>query len=347
MGYNPYTGQYEEDDPGANLGYVEDLYQKEFGGSIDETQAFLRDNPGDLDRLRAGAFSNEPGQTTLPPSPGPTAPPPPGPGPTPPPGPGPTRPPGPGPLPPVRPPAGGGGGDYSDFLRNYIGRGFQPQQQYGEEVMRLMRLQEGRAAQDAARRAAFEDQLRTTLMDLIRRGQEPVDADAIGNSQEAKSFARVQERAMQRYRAQAAEQRAAQGIGQNQRGEVSGALGSDIQGGQSELAEKIAAFESRLVAEQINNRRQQLMQALQLGAGMLSGEQSNAIRRELAQLDAALQRETFHADLGLRGFLGGGQLSLGLLGAMNQNQQFDETMRFNKGVHDRDWWLRKYDIDMR
>lgn len=338
MGYNNYTGQYEPDE--LDLEGLQNLYQKEFGGTMEEHDEFLRNNQGDIDRLRAGALSNEPGP--LPPGglDQPTYPRPPQASPAPAQTPNPN--PNPAPLPTVRPPSGQSD-DIVRQLRDLLSQRYQPQQQYGDEVVRLMRSQEERATADAARRAAFEDQLRSTLMDLIRRGQEPVDANAIGNSQEAKSFARVQERALERYRAQAAEQRAAQGIGQNQQGEVSGALGSDIQGGQSELAEKIAAFESRLVADQINQRRQQLMQALQMGAGMLSGEQSNAIRRELAQLDAALQRETFHADLGLRGFLGGGQLSLGLLGSLNQNQQFYDRMGYDYDVMGNENVWRPYD----
>ena len=235
-----------------------------------------------------------------------------------------------------------------DQLMGRLTQQYQPQQQYGAEVMRLMQAQEARAAQEAQRRAAQEDQFRTTLMEMIKRGQEPIDYNAAMNTPEAKGFARVQERAQERYRAQAAEQRAAQGLGQNQFGEVSGALGSDIQQGETEVAENIAGFQSKLIADQINRRRAELMQALQLGAGMLSGEQSNDLRRELSQLDAALQRESFQADLGLRGQLGGGQLSLGLLdslmgndryyaGLNQQGGQFDrglaaEMERFNRGL---------------
>lgn len=160
------------------------------------------------------------------------------------------------------------------------------------------------------RQQGFEDQLRATLLDLMRRGQEPLDPDAAANAPEAKAFQRVRERALQRFRAKQAEQRAAQGLGQNQFGEVSGALGSDIQSGEADVSEQIAGFQSRLIAEQINRRRGELMQALQTGAGLLSGDQQNSIRRELAQLDALLRRET-----------------LGV-----QNQQFQDRLGFDIGT---------------
>lgn len=74
------------------------------------------------------------------------------------------------------------------------------------------------------------------------------------------------------------------------------------------------------------------MQALQLGAGMMSSEQQNAIRRELSQLDASLRRELAKEDLGLRSFLGGGQLSLGLLSALQSNDQFYDRLGADVGI---------------
>lgn len=335
---------YREDESGEiDQQAVDDYFRSQTGGSQAEAARFLNDNPGDVERLYApqsggaSVFADvhdreEPSQGPQPSQPPPGQPPPPTSG---------TQPitPRP-PLQPVPFPAvGGGGGQYNDTQQRLIDtltrrfeQGYQPQPavtQQGNEVVRLLQAQEARAAQEAAQRRAFEEQLRTVLMDLIRKGQEPISTE---QTPEAKAFGRVKERALQRYRAQQAEQRAAQGIGQTQQGEVSGALASDIQGGEAQLAEQIAAFESRLVADQINRRREQLMQALQLGAGMMSSEQQNAIRRELAQLDASLRRELAKEDLGLRSFLGGGQLSLGLLSALQSNDQFYDRLGADVGI---------------
>lgn len=197
-----------------------------------------------------------------------------------------------------------------------------PRQEVPSELLQLMQ-------QNDARRRSFEDTVRQQVLGLLQAGQRPIDADT---SPEARAFRRISERQLAMNRAQQAEQRAARGVGAVGGGEVSGALESDIATGQSQLAERLQAFESQLVSQQLRERRQQLMDALRLGAGILSRDQSDALQRELATIDAQLRRELGFADIGLRGFLGGGQLSLGLIQTLLNNQLGYDRLGFDIGA---------------
>jgi hypothetical protein len=182
---------------------------------------------------------------------------------------------------------------------------------------------------DATR--AFEDAIRNQILGLIQSSQQPVNADEINASPEARAYRRISEREMQGQRARMAEQLAARGQGQNQFGEQGGALQSGIQGGGEQLAERMQAMESQMVAKELMGRRQQLMDALRLGAGILSQDEQGQLQRELAALDNQLRRELGFADINLRGQLGGGQLSLGLLQTLLGNQQFYDKLGFDVG----------------
>ena len=202
-----------------------------------------------------------------------------------------------------------------------------------------MQQQQAQAAAEQQRKAAYEDAIRQQILGIMNQNQ-GLDINNPGSDPASKAFATIQQRAADKFRADQAEQRAAQGIGQNQQGEVSGALAGDIGGAQSTLAENIAGFQSRMVVDQINQRRAQLMQALQIGAGLLGQDQQTAIQRELAQLDAALKQNLGAADIGLRSFQTQGNLSLGLLQSLMQNQQYYDRLGYDIGRDEQDFDLR-------
>ena len=229
------------------------------------------------------------------------------------------------PLPPVR--GQPQGQPNQDILAQLMSR-LQPQQfqtpAIPPEIIALLQQQD-------ARRQSFEEAIRSQVLGLLQSNQQPINADEITNTPENRAFQRVQERALQRFRAEQAEGRASRGVGANQAGEISGPLQSDITGGQEAVAERMQAFESQLVSRELQNRRTQLMQALQIGAGILNQDQQQQIQKELANIDAQLRRELGQADIGLRGFLGGGQLSLGLLQTLLGNQQFYDRLGYDVG----------------
>lgn len=59
------------------------------------------------------------------------------------------------------------------------------------------------------------------------------------------------------------------------------------------LGQASGAFEAQLMGQEVAARRDEIAQALQLMAGRLTAEQSMALERELAMLDAMLRREGF------------------------------------------------------
>ena len=196
---------------------------------------------------------------------------------------------------------------------------------------------QARMVAEQQRKQSYEDAIRQQILGIMGQNQGPFDAE---NDPASKAFTRVQQRAADKFRADQAEQRSVQGLGQNQQGEVSGALGADIGGAQSTLAENIASFQSKMIVDQINQRRQQLMQALQIGAGLLSQDQQVSIQRELATMDNALRQNMAQADIGLRQYGQQGQLSLGMLQALMGNQHFYDRLGYDIGRDEQEFNLR-------
>lgn len=117
---------------------------------------------------------------------------------------------------------------------------------------------------------------------------------------------------------------------------MSGGFESQLLGAQQGANAQQAQYEGNLLAnaqqEQGLNDRAAMAQA----AGLLSGNAGIAEQQQLAELDAALRREGLaqqgqlgNADLALRGELGRGQLNLGLLSALLQNEQFGQSLGQN------------------
>lgn len=129
--------------------------------------------------------------------------------------------------------------------------------------------------------------VRSGLQQLIARGREPIDME---RSPEAEAYRRVQQRELMENRAQLAE--SAGRTGQiSGRGEMGGGVQGEIAQGQEGLAERMQAMQSQLVGRELQSRRDQLMSALQMGSGVMGRDQEGVLRRELAALDATLQRE--------------------------------------------------------
>lgn len=207
---------------------------------------------------------------------------------------------------------------------------------------------------------AFRDSLLKMLSD---NQKDPSLADpALKGQMDAYSLA--QTRARDRARSAMAERAAQQGGA----GVDSGAFNNDLAGLFQAQGEAEGQFGAGLVGQELQNRRNQLMQAATLAGNQMSQEDSRALQRELADLDAKIRREgmaqqggqfdrslaeqarqsgvdaelkrlgiTTQADLGgrdvaLRGELGRGQLNLGLLSALLQNQQFGQRLGADVGM---------------
>ncbi len=120
-------------------------------------------------------------------------------------------------------------------------------------------------------------------------------------------------------RAALAERMTAEGLGS------SGAMDAGIERGNQNTADATAGYGARLVGEEVKARRTEVMQALQLAMQLGATEEENALRRELAQLDAQLRTSALDVSKGL----GQGQLNLGLLNSLFGKQGQDDTLGFN------------------
>lgn len=114
------------------------------------------------------------------------------------------------------------------------------------------------------------------------------------------------QRGQEQTRARLAEHYGAQGYG------GSGAMDSMIASALENEGQSNAAFEAQLVNQKLQERRQQIMDSLKMGVGLLSEDQRNALQMALSQIDAALRNR---------------QMDL-------QNQQFNDNLGFQIGQWD-------------
>jgi len=125
-------------------------------------------------------------------------------------------------------------------------------------------------------------------------------------------FAAQQERARRLSESEAAERLSAKRLGSSGVMDVERRMASERAG------EASGAFESQLVLREIDARRQEIQQAIQSLQGIISQDQMMALQRELANLNAALDRERLASSTGL----GYAQLA-------QQASQFGDTMGLN------------------
>ncbi len=181
---------------------------------------------------------------------------------------------------------------------------------------------------------AFQDAFRTSLMGLMT--QDPYDPAAIQKQIQpaVNAYGQQQSRVTDDERAALQERLAQQGL------TSSGASDTGTAQIYEQAATDRAGFASKLAISQMQARQQQLMQALQLGAGVLTDDQKNMLTKELGDIDAALrgraidvQSSLGQGSLSNQLTLGQGQLSLGLLEALLGNQQANNTLGFNIGAY--------------
>lgn len=124
----------------------------------------------------------------------------------------------------------------------------------------------------------------------------------------------------------------------------SGAFGTGVQQGFEKMGQQQAGFESQLVGQKLTERKAQLMQALGMGAEMMSNDQKIEIQRQLADIDAAVRREGYATQSSIAGQedstrrqLGIGGLNLGFIEAMLQNGQANNRLGFDIGDAEARW----------
>lgn len=166
-----------------------------------------------------------------------------------------------------------------------------------------------------------QDVLRNTLLNRATQST-TVDRNDPNFRQQADAFAAASERARRNTIADQAESFTTQNLG-----------GSGAQDVRARMANESAQqqqgqFEAQLVSRELQNKRDEIREALSSMQGLLSDDQKNALQRELAELDAQLRR----AAIASSEKLGFADIGLRRDGLRQNNDQFNKTLGFNIGT---------------
>jgi hypothetical protein len=161
--------------------------------------------------------------------------------------------------------------------------------------------------------------LRDALLALMKRSQpgaiDPTTDPNLGP--QSRAYAAARERSAGKERAATAERAAFTGL--NSGGQGSGAFNSGLQGIQENAGRDIASNDAGLVGQEVQARRADLMNALQLANAIGARDQSASIQQQLAQLDNTYR----YAQLGQQNNQFYSQLQ-------QQQNQFNDNYGLNK-----------------
>lgn len=136
---------------------------------------------------------------------------------------------------------------------------------------------------------------------LLARGEAPVNADDANIAGPTNAYRAQVDTAQRRSRAMLAERATAEGL--NSGGEGSGYFDSALQGQMEQGGKDTASFQANLMINEIQARRQDVVNALQFA----QGEEKMALEKQLAMMDDEIRR----------------------LSLSQQNSQFYDTMGYN------------------
>jgi hypothetical protein len=131
--------------------------------------------------------------------------------------------------------------------------------------------------------------------------------------------------------------------------EQAGPLASGALRGQERMlgeraGQAVGGFEADLVGRELQNRRDEIRQAMEQYGGVLDADQQRQLSRELATLDAQLkqmgissQEGLGYAELGLKEKLGTAGLNIDLMRLLQQGQQFGDDLGFRVGDREAYW----------
>ena len=185
-------------------------------------------------------------------------------------------------------------------------------------------------AEQETTNAHFQSQIRDTLLKLLNDGQQVPTAQDPMLSPAISAYNAGQNKASARLINQNAEAFGAAGL------ESSGARDAADRNVIEQQGLNEGTFASNAVLNELQARRSQVMAALQAAAAINDQDTSRRLQEQLAQLNAAVQREGLanqmklgESDIKLREKLGMGNLNLGLAGLAQQGRQFNDSLGFN------------------
>lgn len=208
-----------------------------------------------------------------------------------------------------RTPEGPGGGGVDQRrdpgpAPNPGGMAFPPEiaQFYAAQTAAIQRQQE----EDARIKATMRDQ----LLRLMDQGSQPMTD--IGADPAAAAYRTGRRREAGKDREALAERAAFLGL--NPGGQGSGSFETGIQGLNEDASEDIAGYEANRAVDELTQRRNMMMQALQMANALGARTEATSLQRELAMIDTQIKQQ---------------QLGFQYAGLNQQQGQFEDSMGFN------------------
>jgi hypothetical protein len=169
----------------------------------------------------------------------------------------------------------------------------------------------------------IQSQYQTSLLDLINKSQAPVSLDDPNLARQSEQYRASRQRGTERQRSALAERAAQTG--------TLGAGGFDTAVGNlyGEESRDIAGRDTDIIAKEMDARRQQLTQALQLAQATGNAEAARLLQTQLGLLDASIQQTAIEQ----QGRLGTGDLIARLLQSLMQNQLGYDTLGSNNAYN--------------
>jgi hypothetical protein len=169
----------------------------------------------------------------------------------------------------------------------------------------------------------IQSQYQTSLLDLINKSQAPVSLEDPNLAAQSEQYRASRQRGTERQRSALAERAAQTG--------TLGAGGFDTAVGNlyGDESRDIAGKDTDIIAKEMDARRQQLTQALQLAQATGNAEAARLLQTQLGLLDASIQQTAIEQ----QGRLGTGDLIARLLASLMQNQLGYDTLGSNNAYN--------------
>lgn len=228
---------------------------------------------------------------------------------------------------------GGGGGGIAAQAVNYTRN---PQlDEMMSQLLSNQKTEAERKGREADERATWRNQMRGNIMGEFNKAAAPVDPNDPIISRARQVHDAASQRAFNTGREAMAARSIASGTGQQ------GASDAYLQSSSENLAKDNSSYESGLMMDEVKQRRQQVLQLLNLGSGVLTADENRMLQEEMGTMDAQLKQLglTSGAYLGGMGIqsqrdLGFGGLDIQRMGLSNQNQQFYDKMGNDNGMQE-------------
>lgn len=210
-----------------------------------------------------------------------------------------------------------------------------------QQMLASQKSRDSLSAQQYSDQQAFRKNILDTVNGIISKNSGTASADDPVIASQVNAFKGQGEQALRQAReAEAARARA--------EGSSTGALDSSVAGGYDSLGRNTGAYSAGLVGSENTARRNALLSASQLGAGVVSGDQNTALQDKIATLNSALSASQTQGNqavdwatllqkpmlANIAAGPGYANADVNRLGVNNQNQQYYDKFTYDQAQND-------------